>query len=114
MCAPNTIDTGFIERELKVLTPDSAAPGDLELCAAVAAIVSNEEQARRPPVPRRWQTAWLDAGRASPAGVRIQAWGRAPSSSVTLSAAAVLPTLSIGTASWGLHDGVRPMDGISI
>ncbi len=42
----NTIDTGFIERELKDLTPAQAAPGDLELCAAVAAILLQEYTAR--------------------------------------------------------------------
>src|SRR5450631_3398309 len=35
----NAIDTGFIERELKKLTPAPAAPGDIEFCAAVAAIL---------------------------------------------------------------------------
>ncbi|UFS77945.1 acetyl-CoA carboxylase biotin carboxylase subunit [Tardiphaga sp. 37S4] len=60
----NTIDTGFIERELKVLTPNSAAPGDLELCAAVAAIVSNEAQAARAAGTSPWQTAgWMPVGR---------------------------------------------------
>src|SRR5213075_561497 len=38
----NVIDTGFIERELKNLTDVSAAPGNLELCAAVAAILCDE------------------------------------------------------------------------
>ena len=41
----NDIDTGFIERELKNLTPPQASPGDLELCAAVAAILRDEENA---------------------------------------------------------------------
>src|SRR5450432_3307426 len=41
----NAIDTGFIERELKNLTPPSALPGDLELCAAVAAILAEEAKA---------------------------------------------------------------------
>ncbi|WNV10036.1 acetyl/propionyl/methylcrotonyl-CoA carboxylase subunit alpha [Tardiphaga sp. 709] len=60
----NTIDTGFIERELKVLTPDSAAPGDLELCAAVAAIVASEEQAARAAGTSPWLTAgWMPVGR---------------------------------------------------
>src|SRR3984893_7476846 len=38
----NAIDTGFIERESKNLTPAPAAPGDLELCAAVTAILIQE------------------------------------------------------------------------
>src|SRR6202030_1118075 len=36
----NTIDTGFIERELKNLTAQASTAGDLELCAGVAAIVN--------------------------------------------------------------------------
>src|SRR6195256_5173779 len=38
----NAIDTGFIERELKNLTAHSHALGDLEHCAAVAAIIVDE------------------------------------------------------------------------
>ncbi|MDB5634082.1 MAG: Carbamoyl-phosphate synthase chain, ATP-binding protein [Tardiphaga sp.] len=59
----NAIDTGFIERELKTLTPPAAAPGDIELCAAVAAIVSQEEAAQAG-VKSPWQTAgWMPVGR---------------------------------------------------
>src|SRR6201991_999080 len=43
----NAIDTGFIERELKNLTPPPSASGDLELCSAVAAILGAEQQAAR-------------------------------------------------------------------
>jgi 3-methylcrotonyl-CoA carboxylase alpha subunit len=60
----NTIDTGFIERELKALTPGSATPGDLELCAAVAAIVASEKQVARAAQTSPWQTAgWMPVGR---------------------------------------------------
>lgn len=60
----NTINTGFIERELKALTQASAAPGDLELCAAVAAIVASEQQAARASGTSPWQTAgWMPVGR---------------------------------------------------
>src|SRR5258708_1055429 len=38
----NTIDTGFIERELKGLTEQKGAASDLELCAAVAANLVEE------------------------------------------------------------------------
>jgi 3-methylcrotonyl-CoA carboxylase alpha subunit len=56
----NTIDTGFIERELAALTPLAAAPGDLELCAAVAAILGGERTSEASP----WQTAgWMPVGR---------------------------------------------------
>jgi 3-methylcrotonyl-CoA carboxylase alpha subunit len=62
----NTIDTGFIERELKVLTEASGAAGDLELCAAVAAILSEEQQAARKQAHSPWQTfGWMPVGRRS-------------------------------------------------
>jgi 3-methylcrotonyl-CoA carboxylase alpha subunit len=60
----NTIDTGFIERELKNLTPPPAPPGDLELCAAVAAIVGDEQKAARAEAASPWRTAgWMPVGR---------------------------------------------------
>src|SRR5207302_988988 len=60
----NTIDTGFIERELKELTPVAAAPGDLELCAAVAAILGEEAKAARAEAHSPWQTSgWMPVGR---------------------------------------------------
>ena len=58
----NAIDTGFIERELSALTPAAVAPGDLELCAAVAAILRAEQAHVTAPSP--WQTAgWMPVGR---------------------------------------------------
>ena len=60
----NAIDTGFIERELKTLTPPSAASGDLELCAAVAAILLEEAKATETEAPSPWRTAgWMPVGR---------------------------------------------------
>lgn len=64
----NAIDTGFIERELAVLTQPSPAPGELELCAAVAAIVNDERQASQGEANSRlnspWQTfGWMPVGR---------------------------------------------------
>jgi 3-methylcrotonyl-CoA carboxylase alpha subunit len=60
----NAIDTGFIERELKSLTPPAAAPGDLELCAAVAAILRQEQNAAQTEAPSPWQTfGWMPVGR---------------------------------------------------
>jgi 3-methylcrotonyl-CoA carboxylase alpha subunit len=60
----NAIDTGFIERELKNLTPASRAPGDLELCAAVAAILGAEQQAARTESHSPWRTSgWMPVGR---------------------------------------------------
>jgi 3-methylcrotonyl-CoA carboxylase alpha subunit len=60
----NAIDTGFIERELKNLTPPPAASDDLELCAAVAAILGTEQQAARAETHSPWQTSgWMPVGR---------------------------------------------------
>ena len=60
----NAIDTGFIERELKNLTPAPAAPGDLELCAAVAAILGEEAKAARAEAHSPWLTSgWMPVGR---------------------------------------------------
>jgi 3-methylcrotonyl-CoA carboxylase alpha subunit len=60
----NAIDTGFIERELKNLTASCAAPGDLELCAAVAAILSEEQKAARAEAHSPWRTfGWMPVGR---------------------------------------------------
>ena len=59
----NTIDTGFIERELKKLTELSGTPGDLELCAAVAAIVNEERKSARKEAHSPWQTfGWMPVG----------------------------------------------------
>jgi 3-methylcrotonyl-CoA carboxylase alpha subunit len=60
----NAIDTGFIERELKNLTPAPAAPGDLELGAAVAAVLADEEKAARSEAHSPWRTfGWMPVGR---------------------------------------------------
>jgi 3-methylcrotonyl-CoA carboxylase alpha subunit len=60
----NAIDTGFIERELKNLTPAAPAPGDLELCAAVTAILIQESHAALAEAHSPWRTAgWMPVGR---------------------------------------------------
>jgi len=60
----NAIDTNFIERELKNLTPPPVAPADLELCAAVAAILGHEQIAARGEAASPWCTAgWMPVGR---------------------------------------------------
>jgi 3-methylcrotonyl-CoA carboxylase alpha subunit len=62
--AANVIDTGFIERELAKLTLVAAAPGDLELGAAVAAILTGEEKSSRADAHSPWRTAgWMPVGR---------------------------------------------------
>jgi 3-methylcrotonyl-CoA carboxylase alpha subunit len=60
----NAIDTGFIERELKNLTPEATAPGDLELCAAVAALLEGELTAARAEADSPWRSSgWMPVGR---------------------------------------------------
>jgi 3-methylcrotonyl-CoA carboxylase alpha subunit len=60
----NVIDTGFIERELKNLTPEAPPPGDLELCAAVAAILEDEQKAARIEAHSPWRiSGWMPVGR---------------------------------------------------
>jgi 3-methylcrotonyl-CoA carboxylase alpha subunit len=60
----NAIDTGFIERELKGLTPAPPAPHDLELGAAVAAILDEEARAAQVEAHSPWRTAgWMPVGR---------------------------------------------------
>jgi 3-methylcrotonyl-CoA carboxylase alpha subunit len=59
----NAIDTGFIERELKGLTPDPKPPDDLEFAAAVAAILRSEAGDRRG-TQSPWETSgWMPVGR---------------------------------------------------
>ena len=60
----NAIDTGFIERELAQLTPPPASPHDLELAAAVAAILGEDAKAARADAHSPWRTAgWMPVGR---------------------------------------------------
>ena len=60
----NTIDTGFIERELKNLTPSAPAPHDLELCAAVVAILGEEAKRAGAEARSPWRTVgWMPVGR---------------------------------------------------
>jgi 3-methylcrotonyl-CoA carboxylase alpha subunit len=60
----NTIDTGFIERELKNLTPPALPPGDLEFCAGVAAILGEEAKAAQAEAHSPWRVAgWMPVGR---------------------------------------------------
>jgi 3-methylcrotonyl-CoA carboxylase alpha subunit len=60
----NVVDTGFIERELKDLTPAAPPPHDLELGAAVAAILGEEAKAARAQAHSPWLNAgWMPVGR---------------------------------------------------
>jgi 3-methylcrotonyl-CoA carboxylase alpha subunit len=91
----NKIDTGFIERELKALTPAPPAPGDLELAAAVAAIVGEEAKAAGHEAHSPWQTfGWMSVGRRE----RVFAFRSGPGGEqkVTLHYGNGPATLSIG------------------
>jgi 3-methylcrotonyl-CoA carboxylase alpha subunit len=60
----NAIDTGFIERELNKLTVAPAPSGDLELGAAVAAVLADEQRAARHELHSPWRTfGWMPVGR---------------------------------------------------
>ncbi|HZR87524.1 MAG TPA: acetyl/propionyl/methylcrotonyl-CoA carboxylase subunit alpha [Bradyrhizobium sp.] len=62
--AANAIDTGFIERELKALTAAVPPAGELELCAAVAALLGEEARAAKAEAHSPWQTfGWQPVGR---------------------------------------------------
>ncbi|WP_024519553.1 acetyl/propionyl/methylcrotonyl-CoA carboxylase subunit alpha [Bradyrhizobium sp. Tv2a-2] len=62
--AANAIDTGFIERELKTLAAAPPPAGELEFCAAVAAILDGEAKASKAEAQSPWQTfGWMPVGR---------------------------------------------------
>ncbi len=91
----NAIDTGFIERELKNLTADTIAPGDLELCAAVAAILNEEQKRARTEAPSPWRTfGWTPVGRRKRVFSLRQ--GQAGEHQVSLRYGKGAPTLSTG------------------
>jgi len=91
----NSIDTGFIERELKKLTESSNALSNLELCAAVAAIVFDEQMVARKEAHSPWQTfGWMPVGQRQ----RIFSFrqGQGAEQKVTLHYGNGPSTLSIG------------------
>src|SRR5712672_1138793 len=91
----NAIDTGFIERELKNLTPEAPPPGDLELCAAVAAILEDEQKAARTEAHSPWRSSgWMPVGRRQ----RVFSFRHGPGGEhkVTLTYGRAAATLSTG------------------
>ncbi|MGC2778342.1 MAG: acetyl/propionyl/methylcrotonyl-CoA carboxylase subunit alpha [Bradyrhizobium sp.] len=61
--AANAIDTGFIERELPKLTEPAAGVSDLELCAAVAAILVDERKTVAAEQGSPWRSSgWMPVG----------------------------------------------------
>lgn len=104
----NAIDTGFIERELVALTSGAPAPGELELCAAVAAIVNDERQAAQGPATSPWQTfGWMPVGRRQRSfAFRV---GHGPEQKIALNYGSGPSTLLIGERE--LAFTVAPKDG---
>ncbi|MGY3291871.1 MULTISPECIES: acetyl/propionyl/methylcrotonyl-CoA carboxylase subunit alpha [unclassified Bradyrhizobium] len=104
----NAIDTGFIERELAVLTQASPAPGELELCAAVAAVINDERQAAQGDANSPWQTfGWMPVGRRQ-RNFAFRA-GHGPELKVTLNYGSGSSTLVIGELE--LAFAIAPKDG---
>ncbi|MGJ5131515.1 acetyl/propionyl/methylcrotonyl-CoA carboxylase subunit alpha [Bradyrhizobium oligotrophicum] len=58
----NAIDTGFIERHLTHLTQSGTVAGDLELCAAVAAILIGEQTAATEQASPWRASGWMPVG----------------------------------------------------
>ncbi|MBR0719695.1 acetyl/propionyl/methylcrotonyl-CoA carboxylase subunit alpha [Bradyrhizobium liaoningense] len=104
----NAIDTGFIERELAGLTAAGAAPGELELCAAVAAIVMDERRAASAESHSPWQTfGWMPVGRRQRSfSFRV---GHGPEQKITLNYGTGPSTLVIGERE--LAFGIAPREG---
>ena len=104
----NAIDTGFIERELKKLTEAAGARGDLVLCAAVAAIVDDEQKAARREAHSPWQTfGWMPVGQRQ----RVFSFrqGQGAETKVTLRYGNGPSTLSIGKDQFAF--AISPADG---
>jgi 3-methylcrotonyl-CoA carboxylase alpha subunit len=109
----NAIDTGFIERELKNLTPPSAALGDLELCAAVAAILGEEAKAARAEAYSPWRTAgWMPVGRRQ----RVFTFRHAPESAqeICLHYGSGPAALSIGERKFAFASSPREDGGFDL
>jgi 3-methylcrotonyl-CoA carboxylase alpha subunit len=109
----NAIDTGFIERELKNLTPPSASPGDLELCAAVAAILAEEAKAVRAEAHSPWRTAgWMPVGRRQ----RVFTFRHAPEAAqeICLHYGSGPATLSIGEREFAFASSPREDGGFDL
>jgi 3-methylcrotonyl-CoA carboxylase alpha subunit len=109
----NKIDTGFIERELKVLTPAQAAAGNLELGAAVAAILADEAKAASREAHSPWRTSgWMPVGRRQ--RVFIFRARQGTEQKVTLHYGNGPPTLSIGSHEIAFASSVSEDGGLDV
>jgi 3-methylcrotonyl-CoA carboxylase alpha subunit len=104
----NAIDTGFIERELAALTAAAPAPGELELCAAVAAILDHERTVATAEPLSPWLTfGWMPVGRRQRSfAFRV---GHEPEHKVTLNYGSGPSTLAVGGRE--LAFAIAPRDG---
>jgi 3-methylcrotonyl-CoA carboxylase alpha subunit len=109
----NAIDTGFIERELKNLTPEPAVSGDLELCAAVAAILREEEKESKAEAHSPWRTAgWMPVGRRQ--RVFTFRHGQAAEQEVSLFYGSGPPKLSTGGREFAFSSSPGDGDGFDL
>jgi 3-methylcrotonyl-CoA carboxylase alpha subunit len=109
----NAIDTGFIERELKNLTPEAPPPGDLELCAAVAVILEDERKAVRTEAHSPWRTSgWMPVGRRH----RTFSFrhGQGGEHNVTLTYGSGLATLSISSREYAFTSSPAGTGGLDL
>jgi 3-methylcrotonyl-CoA carboxylase alpha subunit len=113
----NTIDTGFIERELTTLTAAPNAAGDLELCAAVVAILASERAAGSEPHSPWRGSGWMPVGRRQRVFVFRDRSGGAPQT-ITLAYGKGPSTLAIADRAWSVSHADTPggfdlvLDGI--
>ncbi|WP_327569000.1 acetyl/propionyl/methylcrotonyl-CoA carboxylase subunit alpha [Bradyrhizobium sp.] len=109
----NAIDTGFIERELKNLTPEASPPGNLELCAAVAAILREEQKAARAEAQSPWRiSGWMPVGRRQ----RVFSFrdGQGGEHKVTLTYGSGPATLSIGAHEYAFTSSPADSGGFDL
>jgi len=109
----NTIDTGFIERELDHLTAAPKPPGDLEFAAAVAAILREEAKGATGVARSPWGTAgWMPVGRRQ----RVFAFRQEHGSEqkVTLHYGRGPATLVIGSRQFGFEAVTGATKGIEL
>src|SRR5512143_2952582 len=89
-------------------TPAAAAPGELELCAAVAAILNDERKVSQADANSPWQTfGWQPVGRRQRSfAFRV---GHGPELKITLNYGSGPSTLDIGERE--LAFSIAPRDG---
>ncbi|WP_407153880.1 acetyl/propionyl/methylcrotonyl-CoA carboxylase subunit alpha [Bradyrhizobium sp. STM 3557] len=110
----NAIDTGFIERELPALTAAAPAAGELELCAAVAAILSGEQAKAASDPPSPWRSSgWMPVGRRQRVFVFRDRAGGEPQT-VMLSYGNGSSTLTIADRTWSFTHASSADGGLDL